>query len=169
MFEIGDFIVYGNSGVCRVEKVGYLDTSMVSQKKLYYTLNPYYTSGNTIFTPVDNQKVIMRPVMKKEEAERLIREIPEIESLWIPDEKKREFEYKQAFGKCDCRELVKIIKTIYIHKKHRIAEGKKVTSVDERYFNMAENNLYGELAIPLGMDKEKVREFVTETVDHINE
>lgn len=168
MFEIGDYIVYGNNGVCKVEKIGYLDSSMVSGKKLYYTLNPYYTSGNTIFTPVDNQKVIMRPVLKKNEAEQLIQEIPVIESLWIPDEKKREFEYKQAFGKCDCRELVRIIKTIYLHKKSRMAEGKKVTSVDERYFTMAENNLYGELALPLEMNKEDVKEFVTQTVDQLS-
>lgn len=165
MYEIGDFIIYGNNGVCRVESVGPLNSPDIPKDRVYYTLSPYYMKGSRIFTPADNQKVIMRPVISKDEALELIDNIKDIESLWIPDEKKQENHYKDALRKCDCSELVKIIKTIYLRKQSRLVEGKKITSSDEKYFQMAEDRLYGELAISLDMDIEEVKEYVVARVE----
>ncbi|MDD3219873.1 MAG: CarD family transcriptional regulator [Lachnospiraceae bacterium] len=164
MFEIGDYIVYGTNGVCKVEDISTMDSLNVSKGRIYYTLSPCYSKGSKIFIPADNEKVIMRPVITKEEALALIDEIREIEVLWIPNEKQRENEYKDAFRTCDCKQWVKIIKTIYERKMERLENGKKVTSVDEKYFHMAEESLYGELAIPLNMDKNEVREFIVEKI-----
>ncbi len=160
MFKVGDYIIYGNNGVCKVVDIGNIDSPGISKDRIYYTLCPLYTKGNKIFTPADNQKVKMRSVLTKEEATDLIDDIKNIDSLWILDEKKREMEYKEAFRKCDCRELVKIIKTIYMRKQMRLTEGKKLTAGDKKYFDMAEESLYSELAIPLEMNKDAVKEFV---------
>ena len=157
MFKVGDLIVYGNTGVCTVEKIGKPELAGVSDDKDYYTLLPYYARNSRIFTPCDNDKVVMRPVMSKKEAEKLIKDIPNIELLIITDEKKREDRYKETMKTCDCREFVSILKTIYIRKKTRLAEGKKVTASDERYFNMAEDKLFGELAIALGVEKSQIK------------
>jgi CarD family transcriptional regulator len=167
MFVVGDYIVYGNKGVCKVINVGVINSVGLPKDKLYYTLEPVYTAGSKIFTPVDNDKVKMRPVMNKEEALGLIDDIDNIDALWILDEKRREMEYKEAVGKCDCRELVRIIKAIYLRKQSRLAEGKKVTSGDEKYFKIAEEDLYGELAIPLQMEKNQVKDFVIEKVKQL--
>ena len=40
MFKAGDFVVYGSNGVCRVQKVGTLDSPGVPKDRLYYTLIP---------------------------------------------------------------------------------------------------------------------------------
>lgn len=164
MFKKGDYIIYGNKGVCRVEEIGTLNSPGISKNRIYYTLVPYFTKGSTIFTPADNDKVLMRPVISQEEALELIDGIREIEALWIPDEKRREAAYKEALHKCECRELVRIIKTIYSRKMARLASGKKVTAGDEKYFHMAEDELYGELAVVFDMDKEEAKEFVLERV-----
>ncbi len=164
MFKTGDFIIFGTKGVCQVEQVGSLNLDGIPKDKLYYTLAPYYSHGSTVFTPVDNQKVIMRPVLTKEEAEDLLDEMKDIETLWIGNEKLREMKYKEALRTCDCREIVKIIKTIYLRKRSRMAAGKKITFIDEKYFKIAEENLYGELAVALGMDRESVRKYVIEHV-----
>lgn len=169
MFQKGDVIIYGNNGVCTVEKIGPLDSNLSMKGRVYYTLQPFYMKESRIFTPADNEKVLMRSVISKKEALELIDDIRNIDALWISDEKGREYEYKEAIGKCDCRELVKIIKTIYTRKQSRIAEGKKVTAVDEKYFHMAENSLYGELAIPMGMTKEAVKEYVIDRVNEMQE
>ena len=157
MFKVGDLIVYGNTGVCTVEKIGRPDLSGISDDKEYYTLLPYYSRNSRIFTPCDNDKVVMRPIMSKKEAEKLLREIPKIEILVITDEKKREECYKETMKTCDCREFVSILKTIYNRKKTRLAEGKKVTASDERYYNMAEDKLFGEMAIALGLEKSQMK------------
>lgn len=164
MFNVGDYIVCGSNGVCCVENVGTLDLDGIPKDRLYYTLRPYYSRGGTVFTPVDNQKVVMRPILTREEANELLEEIEDIETLWIGNEKVREMRYKEALRTCDCREIVKIIKTIYMRKKMRIAEGKKVTFIDEKYFKMAESSFYGELALSLGIDKDSVKNHIIRNV-----
>ena len=167
MFEIGELIIYGGNGVCRVEKIGPIDTGMGTKGRMYYTLNPLKNKDSRIFTPVDNEKVIMRPTMTKEDALALIDQMQNVETLWIGDERRRETEYKEAVRKCDCREDVKIIKTIYLRKEARLADGKKVTAVDERYYAIAEENLYGELAVALGMDRDQTKTFVEQRVKEL--
>ena len=53
MYEIGQLIVYGNEGVCRVEEIGTPKISGVDKHREYYTLAPIYREGK-VFTPVDS-------------------------------------------------------------------------------------------------------------------
>ena len=168
MFQVNDLIVYGNHGVCKVEDVGTLSISMADKQKQYYTLRPVYQRESVIYAPVDNNKTIMRFVLSKEEVEDLIQDIPNIESVWIGNEREREVQYRAALQTCDCRELVKIIKTLYQRKKLRIQDGKKVTVVDEKYFRQAEEQLYGELAFALEMPKDEVGAYITDSIQQKN-
>lgn len=164
MFEVGDFIIYGSNGVCRVENVGSMDMKGVPSDKMYYTLVPVYSSKSKVFTPVDNAKVIMRPVISEQEAYELIDHIKELQGFSIEDEKNRDTVFKEALKKCDCRELIRIIKTVYEKKLARQAEGKKMTAGDERYFKIAEENLYGEFAVALGIKKEEVGSLIEQRI-----
>lgn len=161
MFEKGQFIIYGTTGVCEIMDITTLDIDGLSKERLYYVLRPHYQKDGKIFTPVENRKILMRPVLSEEEAEELIDEIPEIEEFWTNDDKLREAKYKEAVKSCDCREWIRIIKTLYLRKEERLAEGKKVTIVDERYLKIAEDYLYGELAISLNMPKEDMVEYIS--------
>lgn len=128
MFSAGEYIVYGTTGVCKVEEIGTLQMSGVSKDKLYYTMTPIGSQGSRVYVPVESDKAVIRPVLSKSEAVALVEEIPSIELLWVDDEKKREEIYKTTFRTCDCREWIKIIKTLYLRKMSRIAEGKKSDS-----------------------------------------
>ena len=165
-FNIGDFIIYGNNGVCKITNVGPMKMPGVPKDRLYYTMVPCYIRDSEIFTPVDNERVVMRKVMSKDEAEDFIQSISEIKELEIIEEKRRELEYKQAVLTCEPEVLVSLIKTIYTRMEDRIAEGKKVTSSDSKYFHLAEESLYGELAISLDMEKEEVKDYVKEKVEN---
>lgn len=161
MFQKNDYVIYGNNGVCRISDIGPLDMPGIPKERIYYTLIPYYTKDSQIFTPVDSTKVVMRPLIHKDMVMQLLEEIPSMELLWVKDEKQREAQYKETLRKCDCRELIRIIKTIYYRMQNRIAEGKKVTASDEKYFHLAEDRLYGEFAIILGIERDQVRDFIT--------
>lgn len=164
MFKIGDWVVYGGKGVCKVMDVGKLESICVARDRLYYTLEPCSSHDSRIFTPVDNEKVVLRPAMNEQEAMELIDSIHNVDTLWISDEKSRENNYKEALRSCECTQLVKMIKTIYFRKKSRMEMGKKMTASDEKYFRIAEDQLYNELAVALNMDKEKVKKFIEERV-----
>ena len=79
MYEVGDLIVYGRTGICEVTEITTLKMDGVPKDKLYYILRPVREKRGKVFTPVDNEKIVMRKVISKEEAEELIREIPQIE------------------------------------------------------------------------------------------
>lgn len=164
MFKPGTYIVCGQHGVCRVEGVGKLQLTEASGDKEYYTLSKVYSRGGVLYVPADSEKVVMRPVISREEAEELIGHIKEIDMLQIDNEKRKEEIFKQAFKTCDSREWVKVIKTLYERKKIRLSKGKKVTASDERYLRTAEDNLYGELAISLNIDKNDVEQYIMDKI-----
>ena len=76
MYQAGDYIVYGTSGVCRVDEVKPSPFEDEADRQ-YYTLTPV-TGTETIYIPVDSP-VFMRPVISREQAETLVRDIPNIE------------------------------------------------------------------------------------------
>lgn len=61
---------------------------------------------------------------------------------------------------------MQIIKTLYLKKQKRLAEGKKSTAKDDFYYNMAQDLLYGELAAALLLDRTKVKGLVEKQVSH---
>lgn len=164
MFKVGDYIVHGRNGICQVEDITHLDMSGADKDRLYYVLRPVNTRGNKVYSPVDSNKVKARKILTREEADQLIDEIPDLEQLWISNDKLREEQYKDAMRDCDCRQWIRIIKTLYLRKKERIAQGKKVTALDESYLKLAENQLYGELAIIMGMEKNEMEDFITQRI-----
>lgn len=161
MFQVNDKVVYGTHGVCEIVEIGRLSMSVADKKRQYYTLYPVYQKESAIYVPVDSDKVKMRPVITKDELETLLDEIPELDNIWVANEREREVQYKEALLSCDCRELIRIIKTIYLRKKSRVKDGKKVAAVDERYLRQAEEQLYGELAYALEIEREEVEEYIT--------
>ncbi|HBE09669.1 MAG TPA: CarD family transcriptional regulator [Lachnospiraceae bacterium] len=165
MFEVGDYIIYGSNGVCEVKSVGPIDCPGVSCDKLYYTLRPLYIRDSSVYTPVDNDKVIMRGIMSKAEAEAFVDGINDIDALTINDERKIELEYKKTVNTCDPVELVRMIKTISGRMSRRQSEGKKMTAADMKYIHIAEESLCGELAISLDMDKSEVKNYIATKVD----
>lgn len=162
MFEIGEYIVYGVKGVCQVEDITHIDIAGADKNRLYYVLTPIGESSGKIYAPTDNQKVMMRRIISKEEADRLIEELPQIEMLWVPNDKQREAKYKEALSTCDYRAWVSIVKTLYVRKQERVAQGKKVTALDERYMRTAENELYSELSLTLGIPKTEMENYIKE-------
>ena len=165
MFEKGELIMCGGHGVCRVIDVTDNPIDRTDKEKKYYVLEPVFEKASTIYTPVNNDKIVMRRIMNKDEAEKLIEHITEIDTVWIQEEKRREQTYKDAIRTYDSRSLVQSIKTLYQRKKSRINEGKKVLSSDEQYLHKAEELLYSEMSLALAIPKEKVEEYIAEAVD----
>lgn len=157
MFQIGDYVICSNKGVCEVENITVLNISGADKEKEYYILKPLYSAGSTVYVPVDSQKDhTMRKVLERTEAEQLIGTIPEIPLLVITNDKMTEQMYKDCMKSNDCQELVKLLKTINLRRQKRIQAGRKVTAVDAKYWHLAEENLYGELAVALDMSREEV-------------
>lgn len=168
MYELGDYIIYGNHGVCKVEEIGSLNISGMDKSIECYTLQPVFSKASTLYTPVDNDKVSMRKVISNEEATELLKQIPDAPLLWIENDKQREEAYKEALRERDCLDWVKIIKTLYVRKQERLSQGKKLTFTDEKYLGIAQDFLYGELSIAMDIDKDEAENLVMDCLEQFN-
>ena len=157
MYEIGQLIVYGNEGVCRVEEIGTPKISGVDKHRDYYTLAPIYREGK-VFTPVDS-KVFMRPVISREEALALIDRIPAMTAEVN----------EHCLQNYTCADLLQLIKDVRAKRCRMIERGKKLGLVDERYMKRAEEMLHGELAVALGMTREQVPQFISDALGDAGE
>lgn len=165
MYQPGDLIIYSCEGVCRVECVGPLDLSGANRDKAYYTIQPLYREGK-IFVPVDTG-VFMRPIITRQEADALIRRIPDIEGEVYENRNLRMLNehYQALLQSHDCEDMLQLIKAVYIKQKENLAMGKKPGLVDERYMKRAEDILYGELAVALGIPKDSVLDYITNILE----
>lgn len=159
MYQIDEFVIHTTGGICQVKDIAPLEIPGSDKNKKYYFLLPVSAKGSKVFVPVDNDATI-RKIYSKEEALELISKVPSIDELQIDNEKLRETRYKEVIRSCDLYELVSVLKNLYMRKRKRIEEGKKSTATDDKYFKIAEENLFGELAFVLQMNKDDMAEFV---------
>ncbi len=108
----GLYRFYGTSGVCRVDEVKPSPFEDEADRQ-YYTLTPV-TGTETIYIPVDSP-VFMRPVISREQAETLVRDIPNIEVDHFTSHSMRlsSEHYQEVLQSHDCGDLVQLIKTVY--------------------------------------------------------
>ena len=158
MFQKGEYVIHGNNGACFIEDVSHLDIPGSDRNRLYYVLQPLGTRESKIYSPVDNNKVYIRKILTRKEAEALMEEIPDIEQIWIPNEKLREEKYREVMKACDCRQWIGMMKTLYFKRRQRMAQGRKFTAVDERYLREAEERLYGELSLSFGLERREMEQ-----------
>ena len=83
MFEIGDLIMYGTNGVCRV--TGFCSSPFdANDKREYYVLKPVHDQSNlVIYTPVENESVVRRPLLSPESANDLLSQINDIAAITV--------------------------------------------------------------------------------------
>ena len=163
MYAIGDLIIHGSSGVCRVEEITMLSVKgSPDGPRPYYILKPLYQSG-TITTPADSDKVFSRPVISKDEALSLIDSIPGVEAASYNNSNLQQLEahYKASFVSHSCEDLIYLTKSIYAKKREREAAKLKFGAVDRRYMDRAEDLLFGEFAVALGITRDEVPEFIS--------
>ncbi|MGN1002396.1 MAG: CarD family transcriptional regulator [Oscillospiraceae bacterium] len=165
MYQIGELILYGRTGVCRVEAINSVKLRGQAGEQLYYTLQPLYQSCS-ITTPVENPKVFSRPIITRAQAEELIEKIPRMDASPYHNRnlnQLREY-YKNQMESLDCEDLILMTISIYKKKQEAIAQKRKFGAVDERFMKEAEDLLFGEFAAALDIDRQSVQSFIEEKV-----
>lgn len=165
MFQKGDYIIYGNTGVCCIDDICTpTDIPIASKNKLYYHLSPVHGSG-TIYIPVDTS-VFMRPVITRDQALRLISRIPQIpaDSFKSPDQRMLAEHYKSVIHTHKCENLIQLIKTAYLKNKSLTEKGKRPCQTDIQYMKKAQELLHGEISVALGIPFEQVHDYIKHSV-----
>lgn len=166
MFQKGDYIIYGNTGACRVEEANVpMDLSSSESDALYYKLSPVLDSA-IIYVPVTTTK-FMRPVLTRQQALDLISQIPQIQldPFEGRDHRMLADHYRNFIQSHDCEDLVQLIKTLYLKNQDMAERGKRASNTDLQYLKLAKELLHSELSIALGIPYEKVEDYVQQLID----
>lgn len=167
MFQAGEFVIYGNSGVCEVKEVGIPGFSAGENPRSYYTLSPLH-STETIYTPVDT-KVLMRTVISPADAQHLLEHFPELQeedysacnTKWLANA------YESSLQDYTCETLMKLIKSICMRNCEVILSKRKLNETDLKYLKRAEDLLYNEFSVALGLTVDDVKQIIEEALDEL--
>ena len=158
MFSINDTVMYGNSGVCKI--IDIRPEKLAGEKMTYYILKPAENENMTIYCPVNSDKVKMRRLLTLEEVYQLISIMPDTSIEWIEDDQQRNEAFTEIVRSGNHRELVKLIKTLYVKREEKRIAGRKFHAADERIMKEAENMLYGEFSSVLHIRRDEVIPFI---------
>jgi CarD family transcriptional regulator len=157
MFEVGDFIVYGNNGICQVLDITHPDIAGTDKTRLYYVLASTKNKDSKLYCPTDNDKIVLRKVISADEANAIIEEAKTLEPLIIANNRERDDSYRSVLRSCDLRSCIQVLKALLLRKQQREACGKKVTATDERFMKAVQDGIYYELAMATGNELDVVK------------
>ena len=160
MFQVGDHIVYGINGICRVAEIGPSPYDKADTRLFYLLIPVNNPMSSTIYTPVDNQRVPMRPLMTKEEIEALIAAIPSLLPLTVPVEKQRREIYRTVIGELRPEGYVQVIKTVRRRRLDLAAAHKHVPMTDLEYGRLAKHLLCSECAHVMGVSEDDADAYI---------
>lgn len=169
MYKINDQILYGRAGICKIIDITVPDKDNFSTDQLYYVLRQV-DNNCIIYTPV-NSKIPMRPVISAEEVNRLIDMIPEINAEAYYNNHMQELtrHYQAVFDDMRCEGLIELVMSIYAKKKIAEEQNRKIGQIDEKFMKHAEDILYSEFSLALGIPKEKVPDYIVSRVSAFSE
>ncbi len=165
MFNKGDTVLYGSSGVCRVEGTKQQELYDITME--YLVLKPVYDENSTVFVPIRNKELMSKitPVLSEKQVYEFIDNIPNEKTLWIDDDKQRKQLYQDIINRYDRKQLVQIIKTLYLHKTAQQKKGRKLHQCDEQILRQAEKLLYSEFAVSLNIPIDDILPLITKQIE----
>lgn len=164
MLNVGDCVIYGSHGLCKVRDILVPAFLEKGNEKQYYMMVSAVDAGSVIYVPVEGAEDKVRDVMSADDAEELICEIEDVDELDLPDGKKAEPEITGIIKRNIADEMMSLVKSLHKIKAIREAEGKKFAALNEKYLNMAEKLLYTEMAFSLKTEKETIKDRVIEVL-----
>ena len=107
----------------------------------------------------------MRKVMTKEDVNALIDSMPCKNPTWIDNENERKEVYRKTLASGDQAAIISMVQALFLHKKQREAEGKRLHMSDGYFMKDAEQILYNEWQYVLNVDKAGLMAYIFDRIE----
>lgn len=157
MFQVGDAVSYGTSGVCTIAEKK--KVCLAGQPCECYILKPVYDRTMKICVPCNSQVLLerMRTLPSKEEILELLQEpAPEHNS----DPEVRKERYRQTLQSGDRHALLRMLRDLYAERCHRHAQGKQLSGFEDSALREAQTILHSEFAYAWGITPQEVPDLI---------
>jgi CarD family transcriptional regulator len=164
MFQINEYVAYSNLGIFQVKEVR--PARLGGAETMCYVLKHLANPNSTLYIPTDNHDLLVRirPVLTRTKILAMIEGMSAEEVIEFKDDRERNRDFMIRVQSGDCRELIRVVKTLYQERAWKRKHGKSLTATDTKLMAQAENLLYDEFAFALGIDREAVVPFI---LDHL--
>lgn len=165
MYQIGEKVLYGIHGVCRVSDTEERTVDRV--KRQYLVLEPVDQAGAKFFVPTHNAAALakLRPILSREALESLLRSEDVKKDAWIEDENARKQTYRELINSGDRTALIQMVGSLHRHKEAQALAGRKFHLCDENFLRDAEKLLSAEFSLVLGIEPEQVGSYVLSAIN----
>lgn len=165
MFCKNDYVVYGGHGVCKITDITCKEIN--GGKTEFYILIPIADERTTVFVPTNcpNRAIKMRKVISYEEADALILLTSNCETEWIENDHVRREHFKSIVAQGNCKDLIRLVKTIHIQKQKLSQQRKKLHTSDDNFMKEAEKQLHEELAFALNINEDQVLPYILNQIE----
>ena len=165
MFWVGQQVIYGTHGVCRITAMEV--KSVGKEKKTYYVLEPVNQPGTVFYVPSCNQAAVakIRTILTRDEFEKMLKSEKVREDTWIDDENLRRQRYRELIVQNDRAELISMVSALYRHKKKQQESGRKFHVSDENFLRDATKMLTEEFSLVLGIPRSEVEAYMKKELE----
>ena len=93
-----------------------------------------------------------------------IQGIPDLELLWIKDDRERNQKFRCMVKQGNCSDLITIVKTIYSYRTLEDFKGTRLNKSDDEVFEIAEKLLNEELGFILDLNTEEIPNYIEQYI-----
>lgn len=164
-FGKNDTVVYGNNGICIVEDIKTMKFG--TENAVYYVLKPKSNKASTLYVPLDKKILVskMRRVLTRAEIDDIL-ESDTQELVWPENKAERSSLFSGIISRCDTRELLMMIKCIYLKKEEKRSLGKALSTSDDNTLKTAEKLIDEEFSFSLNCSNEEVKDYIKSKINN---
>lgn len=158
--NIGELLVYGARGVCRVTDVK--TESFGGAEKEYYLLSPKDDPNATIYLATDSDRIEknVRRIATADEIYEIVKALPKGGGEWIENNKRRAEYFSKTLSEGSRGEIVGIIRAIRKQRCELEKKGKRLNVSDKNVLERAEKIVNDEFSLVLNIRPDEVAQFI---------
>ena len=164
MFQKDDYVFYESEGICKIADIQLAPLDGMPSDRQYYILQSVHDRNGMIYIPVDSEKVFLRKLLNREEAQKLMDEIKQVSVIEESNAKLLRTKYIEAMHTHDPLEWVRVIKTVYKRMNADPQKPQRLSETERSFAENAKRYLYTELALALGLQEKEMEAYI---IDYI--
>lgn len=160
MYQVGDAVLYGNNGICRIREVTRMESCGLVDD--FYVLKPVSSEATTVFVPLGSEVLLsrMHPLLPPDAMRELLDGIGDSAPIWVENENQRKNLFREIMNSGDRLAIFRVYLTLRRLREEREKKGKHLRVSDERAYRETERIFFDELSIVLGWSKEECVAFL---------
>ena len=158
-YDVGQYVMYRNNGVCRIEAIGKLGFLQNSDED-YYTLRPPFTTSDEHSYVPTKEEEYLRSVITRQEAYTYLDRLNQLEVSPSGIKKRQELVsyYHELLSAEGLNGRLRLLKELSLKEQTEQNRGKRLTTTDEQYKRKTEQLLSEEFAVALEESPEQAKE-----------